>query len=489
MSDITKQKQDFTAITFAQLSKLIYNDLNFNNSKTSLTAKYSKEQIIGFLENPKNSVNQLRQLSQYLYNVSPNYKRLIQYFAGMLRFDYIVEPYDLDIDKVNIDTFKRQYLKTLKMLEIMNLPHEFTKILKHSFKEDVFYGYEYMTDDSYFIQRLSPELCKITSIEDGVYNFAFDFSYFKKDSDAQKYPKEFQDKYKLYLKDRSNNRWQELDSNNTICHKINEEIDFPMPPFSSVFESVYDIDEAKRMRRVKTKIDNYMILTQKIPINDKVNEPNQFLIDLDTAIAFHNKATQSLPEEVGLVTSPMPIEAIKLERKNVDVDTVAKAERDYYNAAGISQFLFNAEKVSGTGLNKSITTDEQIALMCLQQFERWINRKLKYINKTYKFRVKFLETTRFNVDTVRDGLLKSAQYGMPVKSALAATLGITPSSLMNMTFLENTVLDLPNNLIPLSSSHTTSGNATSTVGAPKKSDATISDSGEQTRDTDGNIRE
>lgn len=483
MSDTPNQAQ----LTFAQLSKLIYNDLNYDDSKSSITAKYTKEQIVGFLENPSKSTVQLRQLSRYLYNVSPNYKRFIQYFAGMLRFDYIVEPYDLDLEKVNMDTFKRQYLKTLKMLEIMNLPHEFSKILKHAFKDDIFYGYEHMTDDSYFIQRLSPNLCKITSIEDGVYNYAFDFSFFKSEEESKKYPIEFQNKYSTYLKDRKNKRWQELDSKNTICFKVNEELDYPIPPFSAIFEAVFDIDEAKRMRRIKTKMDNYMILTQKIPVSDKTDEPNKFLIDLDTAIAFHNKATQALPESIGLVTSPMAIEAIKLERKNVDVDTVAKAERDYYNAAGISQHLFNSEKTGGSGLTKSITTDEQIVFLCLQQFERWINRKLKYINKTYKFRVKFLETTRFNVDTVREGLLKSAQYGMPVKSALAATLGLTPSSLMNMTFLENTVLDLPNKLIPLSSSHVQSGK--SSKGAPTKKEDELSESGEKTRESDGNIRE
>jgi hypothetical protein len=483
------EEKTFSPITYAQLSKLIIADLNSINStnKTALLAKYTKEQIIGFLENPIKSEVQLRKLSQYLYSVSPNYKRLIQYFAGMLRFDYIVEPYDLDVEKVDIKSFKKQYLSTLKVLEIMNIPHEFTKILKHAYKDDVFYGYEHMTDDSYFIQKLDPDYCKLSSIEDGVYNFAFDFSFFKKDEEVQKYPKEFIQKYNKYKSNRTEFRWQELDSKNTICFKVNEELDYPIPPFSGVFESLFDIDENKRMRKVKNKMDNYMILTQKIPLDEKSSEPNKFLIDLDTAIAFHNKATQSLPEEVGLVTSPMPIEAIKLERKNKDSDNVAEAERAYYNAAGVSQILFNADKATSSGLAKSIVTDEQIAFLCLQQFERWLNRKLKNLNKKYKFKVKFLKTTHFNVDTVREGLLKSAQYGMPVKSALAATLDLTPSSFINMTFLENSVLDLPNMLIPLSSSHTTSGK--DGAGRPTKKEDDLSESGEKTKETDGNIRD
>jgi hypothetical protein len=484
----TDTQQDFASVNFAQLSKLILNDLNATSSKSALTTKFSKEQIVSFLDNPSKNQKQLRQLSEYLYTVSPNYKRLIQYFAGMLRFDYIVEPYDLDLEKVKTDLFKKQYQKVLNILEIMNLPHEFTKILKHAFKDDVFYGYEYMQGDSYFIQKLDPDLCKIKSIEDGVYNFAFDFSHFKSPEHVKRYPKEFQDKYVLYEIDRSKYKWQELDSENTICFKVNEELDYPLPPFSQVFEAIYDIDENKRMRRVKTKMDNYMILTQRIPIDDKKGEPNKFLIDLDTAIAFHNKASQSLPEEVGLVTSPMAIESIKLERKNNDSDNVAEAERNYYNAAGVSQLLFNGEKSTTTALSKSIATDEQIVFMCLQQFERWVNRKLKQFNTgKHKFRVRFLETTRFNIGEVQDRYLKSAQYGLPVKTALAATLGLTPSSLINMTYLENDVLELPDKLIPLSSAHTTSGNEG--AGAPKKNADDLSEEGQKTRDTDGNIRE
>jgi len=413
---------------------------------------------------------------------------LILYFACLPTFDYIVEPYGLNTEKINKKTFKTQYQKTLELLEIMNLPHEFLKVLKIAFKEDVFYGYEHMSDDSYFIQPLDPDYCQISSIEDGVYNFAFDFSYFNKyPKKLKQYPEEFQQKYKKYEKDKKNYRWQELDSNNTICIKVNEELDYPLPPFNAVFESVFDIEDYKKLKKVKTKLDNYMVLTQQIPIDDKNSEPNNFLIDLDTAIAFHNRAVQALPEAVGLITSPMKIDAIKLDRKQTDTDQVAHAERDYYNAAGVSQFLFNSEKVTSVGLSKSINTDEQIVFALLRQFERWVNRKLKNFNTKYKFRIRFLNTTVFNVDNVFEKYLKAAQYGMPVKLALGASLGLSGSEMANMVFLENEIMELHDTLIPLSSSHTQSSKGEK--GRPQKSEDELTESGVKTRDTDGNVRE
>lgn len=486
---MTEVKTNDVPSTFAQLSKLIYNDIEKSSSKSSFMTKYTKEQIVGYLDNPVRSQKELRKLSNYLYNVSPNYKRTVLYFSNLMRFDYIVEPFDININNFDKNKFEKQYTSTLKTIENMNIAHEMQKVFKTCFKEDVFYGYEHMTSDAYFIQRLNPDYCRISSIEDGVYNFEYDFSFFdNNDNSVDKYAPEFQDKYKKYKSNKTKLKWQELSSDKTICIKVNDEIDYPIPPLNAVFEALFDIDETKRINTIKNKMDNYMILTQQIPVDERKGEANQFLIDLDTAIAFHNKATESLPEEVGLITSPMKIEAIKLERRKTDVDEVAKAERAYYAAAGVSQLLFNGNSTTSTSLAKSVVTDEQISYALLKQVERWINRKLKYINKAFKFRVKFLETTDFNHKEISDMYLKAAQYGLPVKQELAASLGLSPSALINKTFLENEILELPKKLIPLSSTHTQSGDS-SNGGAPEKSADEITDSGEQTRENEGNIRD
>ena len=475
-------------INFAQLNRLILKDLNKEKSSSSILSKFTKQQVANFMKDPYSHQKSLRDVSNYLYNASPHYKRLIGYFANMLTLDYVVEPYGLNFEKVKIEEFKKQYQKTLDTLETMNIKHEFLKILKIAFREDVFYGYEHSTKESYFIQKLNPDFCQISSIEDGVYNFAFDFTFFDKTDNKNKlntYPKEFKAKYERYKSSKQN--WIELDSSNTICIKINEEIEYPVPPFNVIFESVFDIEDYKVLKKTKTKIDNYAVLTQKIPIDDKKGEPNKFLIELDTAVAFHNKASQALPDEVGLITSPMDIDVIKFDKDKVGNDNVADSERDLYNAAGVSQILFNSDKATGNGISKSIITDEEIALGVLRQFERWVNRKLKNVGGNYKFKTNFLNTTVFNINEVFEKYLKAAQFGMPVKHMVGASLGLSPSSMTCMAFLENDVLGLHDKLIPLTSAHTQSSK--DGAGAPKKSEDALSDSGEKTRDNDANIRE
>lgn len=482
------EEQQKPSINYATLSRMIINDLNnLQTSKNSLS-KFTSEQVARYLQQPVKFEKELRELSRYLYTASPNYKRLVLYFSSLLTYDYIVEPYDLNFEKIDKVKFKRQYQKTLALLESMNIPHEMTKALRIAFKEDVFYGYEHQSKDSYFIQKLNPDYCQISSIEDGVYNFAFDFSYFDKTENKNKldsYPDEFNEKYRQFKT--TKNKWIELDSKNTVCIKVNEEIEYPIPPFNIVFESIFDLDEYKRLKKAKVKMDNYMILTQKIPIDEKSGDPNKFLIDLETAMMFHNKASDSLPDSVGLVTSPMDIEGIKLERYQKEKDSVAEAERDFYNSSGVSQLLFNSDKVSSSGSQKSAQTDEQILFAVLRQIERWVNRKLKNFGGQYKFKANFLNITEFNKKEVFDMYLKAAQYGMPVKMMLGASLGLSPSSMAHMAFLENDILNLHEELIPLSSAHTQSGK--DGAGAPKKSEDELSDSGAKTRETDGNIRE
>ncbi len=66
--------------------------------------------------------------------------------------------------------------------------------------------------------------------------------------------------------------------------------------------------------------------------------------------------------------------------------------------SGVSQALFNAEKLNAGSLAMSIKTDEMIVFNIARQFERWLNRKLK--NRVKNFKATILDVTYFNKDEV-----------------------------------------------------------------------------------------
>lgn len=475
-------------LDYAKLNQMILKDLKNSRNTSKVFRKYKRSDVLNFLDNPEKSEKQLREISISLYNKSPQYRRLTQYFAYMLTLAYIVEPTGIDYEKYNVKTLGNQYKKILKFLDQMNIKHEFSKILTIAFREDAFFGYEHMTNNSYFIQKLNADYCMISSIEDGCFNFAFDFTYFQTYPEKlAMYPKEFKTKFNRYLKD-SNLRWQELDSTKTICIKINEDLEYCMPPFVSLFESIFDIQEYKDLRKDKTEISNYKLLVQKLPIRKDSDSNNDFMIDYDNMVMFHNRASAVLPDQVTMITTPMDITDISFEKDTADNDNVSKAVEELWEAGGVSRFLFSSDKSSSVGLENSIRTDEMIAFTVLRQIERWINRRLKFFISNVNFRVNMLDMTIFNQQKIFDNALKASQYGFATKIMAGVALGLSPSAVTNMAILENEILKLPEKMIPVSSSHTggqnevLAENLDGGQGAPMKDSSELTDAGVKTRD-------
>lgn len=475
------ERQEFQRQTFATVNKMAMQDMSRISRTTSFLARFKIEEISRWLQNPAQFEKQIRQLSSYLYNISPHYRRLILYISLMPTYAYVLDPLDLP-ENLNVDRFKKQYKKTLQDIEKMNLKHELIKVAKIAFKEDYYFGYVNECKDSFFLQKLDADHCRISSIEDGVFNFAFDFSIFDYDTDLlNSYPIEFKRKYGLYRNSNDNDmKWQELDSDKTLCVKINEELNYGLPLFSTMFESIFDLDEYKRIKKSRSKADNFMTLTHKIPMDEKNPDVNKFLIDLDLAATFHSMAESILPENIGLISSPMKIEAIKMDQSKTNVDLIANANRDVFNDSGVSQHLFNSDKTTSTGLSSSILNDSSLTFSFLRQVERWVNRRIKRMSGQYKFKFKFLDITVFNQDSMFDMYLKGAQSGLPVITEAAASIGLSPLDLMNKATLEGDILGLHDILKPLQTSHTQSSK--DEAGRNKLKDDEISDSGQVNRD-------
>lgn len=478
-----QQKTDFSqSLLYMKTAKLILQDLENAKRETTFFKKYSKNDIIGWLASPEQNEKYLRNASIYLYNASSHYRRLINYFAKMALFAYVVVPYKLDTKNINIKSFTSNYKNILNKLETMNIKHEFLKIMTTIFREDIFYGYEYSTNDSYFIKKLPPDRCKISSVEDGVLNFAFDFSYFNTNKEKlESWGDEFITKFNTYKTD-SRKKWQEIDSKKSICIKLNEDIDFPIPPFIGLLPMIYDIEDFKALTKAKEEIGNYKMLSLEIPLND--DGSYKFLYE--DAVKYYNMLGSVLPENIGLALTPMKIGEHSFEKSGTatSTNTVADAETNFWSAGGVSELLFNSQKSSSATIGNSIKSDEEIVYAIIRQFERWLNRKLKQESGTYKFKLEFLDVTIYSRKEMIELLLKNGQYGMPVINKICACLGYSPADTEAMAFLENDILQYHFKLIPLQSSHTQSETPGAESGGPKINDEDLSESGAKSRDND-----
>ena len=326
---------------FSLLNKLITRDLN-NNTNSPTFYKYSKDEIALYLSNPYKYEKQLRQAVIYIYGASPHFRRVIQYFVGLSDLSYIVEPYKIDPKTANVRITNNNYRKVLNMLSSMHIKTQLPKILTVCLREDVFYGTFWVTSDNIVIQQLPSDYCSISTVEDGVPNVTFDFAYFSRHKDLlDYYPDEFRVKYEQYKNNRRV-RWIELDSPYSFAIKCNSDIlDYAMPPFAGILREIYELEEYRDMKLSKTALENYAMLAMTLPLNDD----GSWGIDLDKAKDFWRNLDAVLPEEVGSILTPMPIDKISFERSNTsDVDTISDAEQNLFTAAGVSSLLFNNPK-------------------------------------------------------------------------------------------------------------------------------------------------
>lgn len=456
---------------FSQLARTIVRELDTNPGSNIMFRTFPKERVIDALQQPQKNEKVLRDLSNFLYILSPHYRRLCTYHAEMPLLNYYIEPHRFIPDKVNIKQFKKAYDESLFELDNMNIRHEMGKALQVAFREGIFYGYEHKTDTSYFIQKLNADNCRISTVEDGVYNYEFNFQYFEMDeAKLDNYAPEFTTKYNAFKNSKKARKkgedlqWQEIDSENSICIKTDETILFPFPPFAGVFSEIYEIQDYKSLKKASSEMQNIAILSGTIPMK-KSDIANDFAVDLPTAIQFGNQINTQLPDQMGFILSVFDdMELYKLSDDKVGTDKVEEAVRTFWNSTGVAQNLFTDGGTTNAAIRASLITDEQSVFIMLRQIERWLNRKLKFIgNKKYKFKVTMLDVTHQNQSEKIATELKVAQFGIPNRIRLISSMGISQTSIEGMSFLED-MLEIPSSWIPLSSSHTNSDANSATSG-------------------------
>lgn len=480
---------DLIRASYANLSHITLRNLASTTETNPTYTKYTKDQIVTYLGNPANYEKQLRNMSKYLFNISNYYRRLILYFANMSTFSYVLVPYGIDHTKtINSSKFKKAYYTSKNAVDLMNIPHEAIKMFTIAMRDDVYYGYEWETNDSFAFQNLDADYCKISSIEDGVYNFAFNFSYF--DSYSEKlpnYPPEFTTMYNLYKTNSTAYKWQELDSSKSICIKVNEHDYIPIPPFVSLFSALADIEDYRAISKNASETNNYKALALEIPINES---DGSFLLDYDTAKEFYDMVSNVLPPNIGAILTPMKISSWDFEKSGVASDTneVANAEATMWAQAGVNKILFGGgEDPSASTLNLCTVNDQMIVFGLVKQLERWVNRKLKTISSSYKFRANFLPVTHYNRSEMHSQYLKDAEYGLPVRSAIMATAGYAGTDYEDMAYLENEILNLVDSEKPLTSANVQSGASIDEGGRPTNASKGkgLTEAGETSAETRG----
>lgn len=441
-----------TYVRKSNKSQIRIRDLNDNPSNPTFS-RYTKDDILTYLENPYRYQNQLNDAVIYMYGASSHFRRLIKYFVGLSDLKYLLIPKQLDKEP-NIDKIKNEYVDTVNFIDSMDLEGQLPNILTTAWREDCCYVTTWIKDNVVTFQILPSQYCRISVIEGNVFNVTFNFSYFNgnRNKYLQYYPKEFATKYKAYQED-NKKQYQELDSPTSFCIKVNKDIpEYAVPPFSGVLPSYYDLSDYNNLKLTKTELENYAMLVMQLGIDNNGN----WTLDFEKAKNFYNNLNEVLPEEVGSVLSPMKIDKISFERSagTSNVDTISEAEAHAWRAAGVNAALFT-EVTSSSAIKLSIISDQEMAFEVIKSVATALNRLISYQPFGEHFRIDFLNCSAYNRDDLAKMYKEEATLGLPTVMAYAAVVGLIPSNFTGMMLLENDVLDVKSKLVPLASSYNT----------------------------------
>lgn len=483
--ELTLQREAFEKVLmFAKLAKNpIWNVEDQSTKQNPRYTRYSKEDLLSYMQTPSTNEANIRNASIYMYDASTQYKRLIQYYSFLLDWAYTIAPLNYDPSKIKEEAFRKAYYKVVFQLENMNLPHELQKATQIALKEGILYGAVWQSGSSFYIQRINPDYCVLTAISDGTWIYSVDMSKITEKT-LSLYPPEFTTMYNAYKN--GGNKYQEVPESISFCMKADEtNASYSLPPWASTLPMLYDIETYKALQETATEIANYKLLAMKIDTDEK-GVP---LLDWDLAQKYYMQLCSSLPPFVGAAVTPMKIDSFEFDRAQGvnDVDTVARAEEQFWFNTGTSALLHGSTGSNTAGVLKlSIKSDEELMFGLQSQAERLINRILKNLSGTVKFKIHFLPVTKFNKDEQANIYKEAATLGIPgSKAAYAATVGIPQTDLLGMNYIEMSILEM-DQLTPLSCGYNTATETGDEGGRPEEDEVDLTAEGERTREKGSN---
>ena len=293
------------------------------------------------------NIEELRNISNFYYNMNGIYERVCNYFAQLYRYDWYVVPEVID-DSIKEDKILKDFSKVLNYLDNSYVRKICQDIALEIMKNGCYYGYLVPSSDSIILQQLPIEYCRSRYSVAGMPAIEFNMKFFDTFRDMNYrlkvlnlFPDEFKKGYLLYKQGKlpaevqgdSSGGWYLLDVDSAIKFNFNGS---DIPPFVNAIGALLDLDAAQDLDRRKQMQKLLKIIVQKLPLDKN----GDLIFDVDEARDIHNNGVQMLKRAVGVdvLTTFTEVDSIDLSDKNTSTttDDLEKVERALFNALGIS---------------------------------------------------------------------------------------------------------------------------------------------------------
>lgn len=429
---------------------------------------YTLEEIENIIDS--SSLSEQQRLSENYFYKDGIYRRIIIYYATLLKYVGILIPRISAKQKLAAQANEKRYYNALNFVDRMDLKNLLTNCSLKALINGAYYGIIVALDKNTFTIMDLPSGYCCSRYKDLKGNdvIEFDLSYFstiydedEREKALSNFPKEVKREYYKYRKGKRKSKWFYFPTDISVC--------FPLfdgrPLFLNVIPAAIRYDEAVETERERDLDEIKKIIVQKIPHN----ATNEFLLEPPEVEELHAGAVGMMKnnKNISILTTYADVDSISSKTtSDTASNNLEKMIQHVYNESGASGQIFASS--SNSSLEISLENDLALMMYLGNKYSLFITNLLnkEYSNSNISFRYEILPISYFNSDKYIDTTLKMANSGYSFILPTLA-LGFSQSDLGNLKDLENDVLKLGEKLIPLTTSYTQTAEVNE-GGAPKK---------------------
>lgn len=452
-----------------------YSD-NWSSHRRSTQLKgYTLEEIQNIIDS--SSLSEQQRLSENYFYKDGIYRRIIIYYATLLKYTGILIPRVAPKQKISLSSNEKRYFNALNYIERMDLKNFLANCSLKALINGGYYGLIVNTDKNNFTVMDLPSGYCWSRYKDlkGNEIIEFDLSFFNTIYDEndrrevlKNYPKDLRKEYYKFRKGERKNRWYFLPTDISICFSLFD----GRPLFLNVIPAAIQYDQSVETEREKDLDEIKKIIVQKIPHNSA----NEVLLEPEEVEELHAGAVGMMKnnKNISILTTYAEVEAISSKTTNeASNNVIEKMVQHVFNESGTSGQIFSLG--NNASLETSLQNDLALMMFLGNKYSLFITNLInkEFGNSSISFKYELLPITYYNSEKYIDTTLKMANSGYSFLLPTVA-LGFSQRDLSGLKDLENDLLKLNEKLIPLASAFTQTTEANKN-GAPKKEDSEKAD--------------
>ena len=388
---------DFKTTRAKKLLNLYADDFATNSRYDRQGASRSKKvltsaQVRDMLEKAyTGKVDDIVKLSKQLYATNPIYASVIDYLANMYMWRYKVTPHRVyskgKPKEMKEDNYRKTYNLMLEVADGLSIETKFPSLLTLLFTQGSLFITTYTEEATQTINTLllPNKYCRrVAETQYGTSIIEFDFSYFESLSlqpqqlkvYLKSFPKEFEQGYRHYLKDKTNNKWQELDPHFSSGFVLNEN---SIPTYFYILSGILDFERYQSNEIERSDNSLKYLVVHTMPIYQ-----DQLIFEVDEVAAVHQslKRVVDTGEKARLITTYGDVHVENIgDNALAEADTLEKSFKAIFHNAGFNSGIFTSDSVEA--LNMSLIRDKGMVWKYVQAILNFYNL---VINNSFDFK-------------------------------------------------------------------------------------------------------